>query len=87
LPIVIGISNRGNADYGVGRRRIALLDRAVEHSHQNGKAVAPAAKSDSQRSSRSMRKVMSLAIEKIIDISLELDPKNFGMRTPAGLQA
>ena len=29
---------------------------------------------------------MSLAIEKIIDISLELDPKNFGMRTPAGFK-
>jgi arylformamidase len=28
----------------------------------------------------------SLAIEKIIDISLELDPKNFGMRTPAGFK-
>src|SRR5215831_11174640 len=33
-----------------------------------------------------MRKVMSLAIDKIIDISLELDPKNFGMRTPAGFK-
>src|SRR5260370_25935094 len=29
---------------------------------------------------------MSLAIEKIIDISLELDPKNFGMRTPDGFK-
>jgi arylformamidase len=29
---------------------------------------------------------MSLAIEKIIDISLELDPKNFAMRTPAGFK-
>src|SRR5262249_57500744 len=53
---------------------------------KNGKAVPPAAKSDSQRLSRSMRKVMSLAIEKIIDISLELDPKNFGVRTPAGFK-
>jgi hypothetical protein len=24
--------------------------------------------------------------QKIIDISLELDPKNFGMRTPAGFK-
>src|SRR3979490_1387757 len=30
--------------------------------------------------------VMSLAIEKIIDLSLELDPKNFAMRTPAGFK-
>ena len=29
---------------------------------------------------------MSLAIEKIIDISLELDPKKFCMRTPAGFK-
>ena len=29
---------------------------------------------------------MSLAIERIIDISLELDPKNFAMRTPAGFK-
>src|SRR6266481_8351774 len=33
-----------------------------------------------------MRNVMSLALEKIIDISLELDPKNFTMRTPAGFK-
>src|SRR5262245_51265012 len=52
----------------------------------NGKGVPPSAKSESQRLSRSMRNVMSLAIEKIIDISLELDPKNFGMRTPAGFK-
>src|SRR5215467_9690479 len=32
------------------------------------------------------REVMSLAIERIIDISLELDPKNFAMRTPAGFK-
>src|SRR5262249_30553260 len=52
----------------------------------NGKGVPPSAKSESQRLSRSMRNVMSLAIEKIIDISLKLDPKNFGMRTPAGFK-
>jgi arylformamidase len=53
---------------------------------KNGKAVPPVGQLGSQRLSRSMRKVMSLAIEKIIDISLELDPKNFGMRTPAGFK-
>src|SRR5262249_44889431 len=50
------------------------------------KPCRQSAKPESQRLSRSMRKVMSLAIEKIIDISLELDPKNFGMRTPAGFK-
>jgi arylformamidase len=29
---------------------------------------------------------MTLSFEKIIDISLELDPKNFAMRTPAGFK-
>src|SRR5262249_44380876 len=57
---------------------------------KNATAVPPvgqvSGKSDSQRLSRSMRNVMSLTIEKIIDISLELDPKNFGMRTPAGFK-
>jgi kynurenine formamidase len=33
-----------------------------------------------------MGEVMSLAIQRIIDISLELDPKNFAMRTPAGFK-
>src|ERR1700737_1644417 len=30
--------------------------------------------------------VMSVAGGTIVDISLELDPKNFGMRTPAGFK-
>src|SRR6476469_911615 len=29
---------------------------------------------------------MSIAFRKIVDISLELDPKNFAMRTPAGFK-
>jgi kynurenine formamidase len=31
-----------------------------------------------------LRNVMPLAFDKIVDISLELDPQNFAMRTPAG---
>src|SRR5262245_53575266 len=56
---------------------------------ENAKAAPPVGQAGprcSQRFSRSMRNVMALAIEKIIDISLELDPKNFGMRTPAGFK-
>ena len=29
---------------------------------------------------------MSIEFRKIVDISLELDPKNFAMRTPAGFK-
>jgi hypothetical protein len=29
---------------------------------------------------------MPLQYDTIVDISLELDPKNFGMRTPAGFK-
>src|SRR5438045_2183636 len=29
---------------------------------------------------------MAIAFQKIVDISLELDPKNFAMRTPAGFK-
>src|SRR5262249_34991505 len=69
------------------RRFMTLAAAALHYSigpwniaTKSGKAVPPSGYP------RSMRKVMSLAIEKIIDISLELDPKNFGMRTPAGFK-
>jgi arylformamidase len=86
LPIVIGISDLGNGDCGVGCRRIALLDRAMEHSTRNGKAVPPVGQVEFSAVIPHHEDDMSLAIEKIIDISLELDPKNFGMRTPAGFK-
>src|SRR5215468_4237688 len=85
-PIVIGISDLGNGDCGVGCRRIALLDRAMEHSTRNGKAVPPVGQVEFSAVIPHHEDDMSLAIEKIIDISLELDPKNFGMRTPAGFK-
>src|SRR6266849_10758168 len=71
-----------------GCRRIALLDRAIEHSHHKRKSRAARRPSLGQVGFSAVipqrEDDMSLAIEKIIDISLELDPKNFGMRTPAG---
>src|SRR5258707_11636745 len=73
-----------------GCRRIALLDRAMEHSHQKRKSRAARRPSLGQVGFSAVipqrEDDMSLAIEKIIDISLELDPKNFGMRTPAGFK-
>src|SRR6202521_3511547 len=39
---------------------------------------------DSGRFEPEKGSVMSVAGGQIVDISLELDPKNFGMRTPAG---
>src|SRR5215831_2502252 len=56
---------------------------------KSGSARRPSAKPDDgvlKRLIPQHEDVMSLAIEKIIDISLELDPKNFGMRTPAGFK-
>src|ERR1700730_11303049 len=69
-----------------GFRRIALRERAVEHSHQNRKSAPPVGQVGFSAVIPQREDVMSLAIEKIIVISLELDPKNFGMRTPAGFK-
>src|SRR5258708_12712641 len=38
------------------------------------------------RAGRSRSRQMSIEFRKIVDISLELDPTNFGMRTPAGFK-
>src|SRR5258708_15782256 len=73
-----------------GCRPIALLHRAMEHSHQKRKSRAPRRPNLGQLGFSAVipqrEDVMSLAIEKIIDISRRLDPKNFGMRTPAGFK-
>jgi arylformamidase len=53
---------------------------------RNGKAVPPVDQLGFSAVIPQREDDMSLAIEKIIDISLELDPKNFGMRTPAGFK-
>src|SRR5262249_17184005 len=90
--LLLEFPTSATAIYDVAGRRIALhcSTRPWNIAAKNATAVPPvgqvSGKSDSQRLSRSMRNVMSLAIEKIIDISLELDPKNFGMRTPAGFK-
>src|SRR5262249_48037327 len=87
--LLLEFQTSATAIYDVCRRRIALLDQAMEHSRRKRKRAPPVGQAGSrcsQRLSRSMRNVMALAIEKIIDISLELDPKNFGMRTPAGFK-
>src|SRR6266478_953430 len=69
-----------------GCRRIVLLDRAMEHSHQKRKSRAARRQVEFSAVIPQHEDDMSLAIEKIIDISLELDPTNFGMRTPAGFK-
>src|SRR5262249_52507164 len=56
--LLLEFPTSATAIYGVCRRRIALLDQAMEHSRQNGNTRRPSAKPDDgvlKRLSRSMR--------------------------------
>src|SRR6478735_7736773 len=76
------------------QRRLWRLAAAAFHcsigpwniATRNGKAVPPVGQVGFSVVSRQQVYVRSLAIEKIIDISRELDPKSCGMRTPAGFK-
>src|SRR5258707_4387114 len=69
-----------------GCRRIALLDRALEHSHQKPKSRAPPRPSLGQVGVSAVipqrEDGISLAIGKNIDLNLEAYPTQLGIRNP-----